>query len=104
MAADQERGGNAANLKKEGQRVRRLRTHHGTHRSRQRRSMAVKRQHKRRAEVHFIAPMKATLVKAPPPQGEWLYELKFDGFRTIAVKNGADVELYSRNAKEFTPR
>jgi bifunctional non-homologous end joining protein LigD len=65
--------------------------------------MAVKRQ-KQRAKAQFIAPMKATLVSAPPEYGDWLYELKFDGFRAIAVKNGSDVELYSRNAKQFTTR
>jgi len=63
--------------------------------------MAVKRQ-KRRAEVQFISPMKATLVSAPPQQGDWLYELKFDGFRTVAVKNGNDVRLYSRDRRDLT--
>ena len=31
--------------------------------------------------------MKAKLVDKPPASGDWIYELKFDGIRLIAVKN-----------------
>src|SRR5216684_4842320 len=36
----------------------------------------------------FVEPMKARLVDEPPSHGDWLYELKFDGIRAIAIKDG----------------
>src|SRR3954469_11304583 len=39
------------------------------------------------------------------PRGEkWLYELKFDGFRGIAIKNGKDVQLWSRQQNNMNKR
>jgi bifunctional non-homologous end joining protein LigD len=35
------------------------------------------------------------------PEGDWLYEIKFDGYRALAFKNGKDVRLVSRNNKAF---
>ena len=52
----------------------------------------------------FIAPMKPKLLEQPPTAGDWLYELKFDGFRIIAVKNGDQVSLASRNGNELAAR
>lgn len=48
----------------------------------------------------FVEPMKALLAEAPPA-GEWLYEIKFDGFRAIALKGGPQARLLSRNEKDF---
>jgi DNA ligase D-like protein (predicted ligase) len=36
-----------------------------------------------------------------PEGGDWLYELKLDGFRSIAFKTGGKVHLRSRNNKDF---
>ncbi len=52
----------------------------------------------------FIEPMKAKLVEKPTAKGEWIYELKFDGFRAIAVKVGKKVSLFSRNEKKLDAR
>jgi bifunctional non-homologous end joining protein LigD len=48
----------------------------------------------------FIEPMKALPVEKLP-EGDWLYEIKFDGYRALAFKDGKDVRLVSRNNKEF---
>jgi bifunctional non-homologous end joining protein LigD len=44
---------------------------------------------------------KAVLSGAP---GEWLLEPKLDGLRCIAVRNGREVSLFSRNRLPFTAR
>jgi bifunctional non-homologous end joining protein LigD len=39
------------------------------------------------------------------PRGDqWLYELKFDGFRGLAIKEGKKVRLYSRNGRDLSKR
>ena len=44
----------------------------------------------------FIAPCLPTSAPQPPSGEEWLHEIKHDGFRVIARKDGASVRLYSR--------
>jgi len=56
------------------------------------------------ARLKFVEPMKAAMAAAPPYNGLWLYEVKFDGFRVLAIKNGKDVELWSRNEKPLHAR
>jgi bifunctional non-homologous end joining protein LigD len=53
------------------------------------------------AAEKFIEPMKARLVESPPA-GNWIYEIKFDGYRAMAFKNGDAVRLLSRNEKDFS--
>ena len=35
------------------------------------------------------------------PEGDWLYEIKHDGYRALAFKDGKGVRLLSRNKKAF---
>jgi bifunctional non-homologous end joining protein LigD len=63
-------------------------------------SPAPKKKENKPLPVNFIEPMKARLVSSPP-SGEWIYEIKLDGFRAIALKQGDDVRLLSRNEKDF---
>src|SRR5262249_51633962 len=47
-----------------------------------------------------MEPMKALPVEKLP-EGDWVYEIKFDGYRALAFKDGKDVRLVSRNKKAF---
>jgi DNA ligase D-like protein (predicted ligase) len=54
--------------------------------------------------ARFIQPM-LLLRKDRLPEGvQWLYELKLDGYRAIAIKSGGKVQLRSRNNNDFTSR
>ena len=46
-----------------------------------------------------IAPMLAKLQEEMPVGGGWLYEPKWDGFRTIVFRDGADMQIQSRDKK-----
>ena len=56
------------------------------------------------AKPRFIEPMKAKLVEKRPTTGDWIYELKFDGIRLIAVKNKEKLSLLSRNQNDLSAR
>jgi bifunctional non-homologous end joining protein LigD len=56
------------------------------------------------AKPRFIEPMKPRLVDDPPTVGDWVYELKFDGIRACAVKDGNKISLISRNGNELRSR
>ena len=51
-----------------------------------------------------IKPMLATLVNEPFDDPDWTYEVKWDGYRSIAYVNNGNVELSSRNNKSFTQK
>ena len=45
----------------------------------------------------WVVPMAATLTQERFTGPEWIFERKLDGIRMLALKNGKDVKLYSRN-------
>src|SRR5213594_3363590 len=52
----------------------------------------------------FIAPCLPTKAGTLPSGGLWLHEIKHDGFRVIARKDGDRVRLYSRPGNDLTYR
>ena len=52
----------------------------------------------------FIAPCLPTKAPQPPSGEAWLHEIKHDGFRVIARKDGNRVWLYSRPGNDLTHR
>jgi len=51
-----------------------------------------------------LEPELATLVSGAPDGDEWVHELKFDGYRLIAVLEGGTVRLLTRNGNDWTER
>src|SRR5436190_19732859 len=50
----------------------------------------------------MLRPMLATSHGDLPVGAEWTYEVKWDGYRALAIKDGAGVQLVSRNQKDLT--
>ena len=48
----------------------------------------------------FVEPMKAKLVDSMP-KGDWIYEIKFDGYRALALRGGSETRVLSRNQKDL---
>ncbi len=52
-----------------------------------------------------LAPQLATLVDGPPADAEnWVFEIKFDGYRLLVRVEGANVQLITRNGHDWTER
>jgi bifunctional non-homologous end joining protein LigD len=54
------------------------------------------------AKISFIEPMYALAIRKLPEGPDWLYEIKFDGYRCLAGKDGGGVSLWSRRGNDFT--
>jgi ATP-dependent DNA ligase len=52
----------------------------------------------------FVPPCLPTKAPQPPSGDTWVHEIKHDGFRVIARKDGERVRLYSRPGNDLTYR
>src|SRR5947209_10173163 len=50
----------------------------------------------------FILPCQPALSDRPPSGPEWLHEIKWDGYRVIARKDGARIRLWARTTSDYT--
>jgi ATP-dependent DNA ligase len=60
--------------------------------------------HPRTLPAGFIAPCLPSLAPQAPSGEEWLHEIKHDGFRVIARKEGTRIKLYSRPGNDLKER
>jgi bifunctional non-homologous end joining protein LigD len=51
-----------------------------------------------------ISPCLPSRAERPPAGPKWLHEIKHDGFRIMARRNGDGVRLYTRNGYDFAGR
>jgi ATP-dependent DNA ligase len=58
----------------------------------------------KKAKAEFIEPMLLLRTEKLPEGPDWLFELKLDGYRALAVKKGGKVQLRSRNDNDFNRR
>jgi len=49
----------------------------------------------------FVEPMECLSVGKLPDGPQWLWEIKLDGYRAVAVRMEKDATLFSRNAKSL---
>jgi bifunctional non-homologous end joining protein LigD len=52
----------------------------------------------------FIEPQLATMGEIPPSGSDWLHELKLDGYRIQARKDGSKVQMLTRKGLDWTSR
>jgi len=59
---------------------------------------------KRAAVPLTLSPQLATLVDRAPEEDDWIYEIKYDGYRILARIDKADVRLFTRNGHDWTAK
>src|SRR5216110_3692214 len=59
---------------------------------------------KRARMPDIIHPMLATLVDEPFSDPEWIFETKWDGFRSVCFVRNGKARFVSRNQIEMTPQ
>jgi len=52
----------------------------------------------------FVEPCLPSQVTKPPAGGDWIHEIKHDGFRLLARRGAAGVRLFTRNGYDWTER
>jgi bifunctional non-homologous end joining protein LigD len=57
-----------------------------------------------RPGLGIIEPCLPSPAKAPPSGSGWIHEIKHDGFRILARRDGAGVRLITRRGNDFTDR
>lgn len=78
--------------------------------SRAKRATTPRLDEKRRPETaeagldRFVEPALATLVSEVPTGADWLFEVKFDGYRLMAAVHGEQVRLLTRTGQDWTHR
>lgn len=67
-------------------------------------ALALSKAKKAAAPSGPFEPQLAKLGDAPPQGGQWVHEIKWDGYRILATVAEGNVQLWSRNALEWTGR
>ncbi len=75
----------------------------GKHSTKPRAKPPAKPKEARAALPEHFRPQLATLVDRAP-EGDWQYEIKFDGYRMLARIRDGEVRLFTRNGHDWTER
>jgi DNA ligase D-like protein (predicted ligase) len=54
-----------------------------------------------RRQAAFLEPIECLAVPKLPEGPEWVYEIKLDGYRALAINSDGELGLYSRKRKSF---
>ncbi|HLJ52149.1 MAG TPA: DNA ligase D, partial [Rhizomicrobium sp.] len=52
----------------------------------------------------FVEPQLATLSDKPPKTGDWLHEIKIDGYRAYCRRRHGEVRFFTRTGQDWTDR
>ncbi|TIM03975.1 ATP-dependent DNA ligase, partial [Mesorhizobium sp.] len=53
----------------------------------------------------FIPPMEPKLVTKPPEAGDWIHEIKLDGYRSqIVINSPEDIRVYTKTGADWTSK